>query len=172
VVWHYVGSQISLLRVNVGGWRARCDICRPLWLHIVRDRHASNSSTMYTISAETADEDLPKQWELIISRLNEITGWNLNAKTTASIDSVVLRIVPPKDDDSGEKHAKAKKVWKTTMMCVDKLGIFVQRFGSIVVRISLELFFKAQSMRLTSRRRRPLRWPLAPQGNASTRSIL
>lgn len=83
------------------------------------------------ISEETVDEDLPQVWAAIIVRVNKKTDWNLNEKTEASIDAVLGKINPAKDE-SADSHAKAKKIWKTTLVCVDKLGIFVQRFGAIV----------------------------------------
>ncbi|KAK5171131.1 uncharacterized protein LTR77_004275 [Saxophila tyrrhenica] len=94
---------------------------------------------MYTISDELADEDLPKAWQNIIARLNEKTKWNLNARSTASIDQVILKINAPKDADP-EKHAQTKKIWRTTMKCVDRLGVFVQRFGAIVAQAASVAF--------------------------------
>ena len=95
---------------------------------------------MYTISDEAADEDLPKQFEIVIARLNEKTGWNLNAKSTLSIDQVVSKITTLGKDEDPEKHEKAKKIWKTTMMCVDKLGVFVQRFGAFAAQAASMVF--------------------------------
>ena len=88
---------------------------------------------MSTITDDTADVDLDKFWEGIIARLNEKTKWDLNSRSALSVDQVLLKINPPKDEKP-EKHAKTKQVWKTTMVCVHRLGVFVQRFGSIIAQ--------------------------------------
>lgn len=98
---------------------------------------------MYAISEETTDEDLPQVWAAIIARVNKKTNWNLNEKNVSSINQVILKINPGKEEKP-EAHEKAKNVWKTTLVCVDRLGVFVQRFGAFaaqaasVVRFSLK----------------------------------
>ena len=89
---------------------------------------------MYTISEETADEDLPQYWESFIAKVNKKTDWNLNERTSgATIDQVILKIVPVKDDKP-EAHEKTKKIWKSTLIYVDRLGVFVQRFGAFAAQ--------------------------------------
>ena len=88
---------------------------------------------MYTISSETADEDLPEFWAGFIARINRSTEWDLNQRNPASIDQLILRIIPPKDGKT-ENHEKAKKAWRSALHCVDRLGVFVQRFGQFVVQ--------------------------------------
>ena len=90
---------------------------------------------MYTISEETADEDLPKYWESVIRKVNEKTEWNLNEKSSVmSIDKAVLKIVYPPKDEKPEEHEKAKKIWKNTLVYVDRLGVFIQRFGAFAAQ--------------------------------------
>lgn len=88
---------------------------------------------MYTISEETADEDLSKVWAGVIARLNEKTGLDLDTKSSGSINDVLKQINAPKDADPA-KHAQTKKIWQSTMKCVNRLGVFVQRFGAFAAQ--------------------------------------
>ena len=90
---------------------------------------------MSTITDQTTDEDLPQVWATFIARINKKTEWNLDEKNPESVDQVISYINPAKEEPA-ESHEKAKKVWRSTLVSVDRLGVFVQRFGGFAVQVA------------------------------------
>ncbi|KAK4495710.1 hypothetical protein PRZ48_012978 [Zasmidium cellare] len=79
----------------------------------------------------SAEDDLDKVWAEIIIRCSKITKWDLNDKKVLSVDDVLLKLKPPKDGKPDVKD-KAKKVFRNTLVCVQRFGAFAAQAASMV----------------------------------------
>ncbi|KAF2167934.1 hypothetical protein M409DRAFT_22079 [Zasmidium cellare ATCC 36951] len=87
----------------------------------------------------STEDDLDKVWAEIIIRCSKITKWDLNDKKVMTVDDVLLKLKPPKDGKPDVKD-KAKKVFRNTLVCVQRFGAFAAQAASMVFGPSQQCF--------------------------------
>ena len=68
-----------------------------------------------------ADIDLDVAWTRTISKVQNITNWNLNDSKDLSVDDVIANLKPSKRDGKSESHEQAKRVFSRTLQCIYRI---------------------------------------------------
>lgn len=83
------------------------------------------------ITLFSAEDDLDEVWAELIVRCSKIKEWDSTNKKAMTVDDVLVKLKPPKDGEPDVKN-KAKKVFRNTLVCVQRFGQFAAQAASMV----------------------------------------
>ena len=80
----------------------------------------------------TTEEDLDAAWNKTIAECQDITKWNLDNKNVPTIENIIERIHPPKDNGKRKLKDQARSAFKNALTCIERFGQVAAQGASMV----------------------------------------